>query len=147
MMRRTAVIFDMDGTLVNVSSIRHFVKSTPRDFVEFHSQSINCPPHDDVVDAAHKAVEDGHEVIVVTARGEMWRSLTSVWLALHNVPSDALLMRSGKDNRSDVEVKRDILAMIRQTRDVVHAFDDNPNVIALWVENGIPTTVVPGWDL
>ena len=65
---------------------------------------------------------------------------------MHNVPSDMLMMRGDEDNRPDYEVKKDMLRTIEQAYNVIHAWDDNMNIIRLWQENGIPTTVVPGWE-
>ncbi len=76
----------------------------------------------------------------------MWRAHTSFWLAINNVPSVALFMRQDADNRKDYEVKKDILQHILQKWDVVHAVDDNPNVIKLWHEYGIETTKIGDWD-
>lgn len=74
------------------------------------------------------------------------RGRTSLdWLTKHDIPWDAFHIRAD-DGRPDVVVKRDILLhQLRPHRDVVHAWDDNPNVIALWKEYGIPVTTVPGW--
>lgn len=144
-----AVIFDMDGTLADVSSIRHYVAGAPgrrKNFHAFHEESVNVPPHQHVVDAAHRAHILGCAVLVVTARKAMWRNHTAMWLAINRVPSDRLYMRSNHDGRPDREVKQDILNRIRQEFTVIHAWDDNPNVIAVWHDNGIPTTVVPGWE-
>jgi hypothetical protein len=68
-----------------------------------------------------------------------------MWLALHGIPSVAMFMRGDKDGREDVAVKRDFLARIRQTHEVVHAIDDNPAIVRLWESEGIPTTIIPGW--
>ena len=146
----TAIIFDMDGTLANVSSIRHYLRPTPthrgKNFDAFHRASVDCPPNPAVVSHASVAHLLGHAIIIVTARKERWRHHTAWWLALHGVPSDALFMRGNKDSRPDYLVKADILAAIQHTWHVVHAVDDNPSVIRLWQEHGIPTTIVEGWE-
>lgn len=144
--RRSAVIFDMDGTLADVSSIRHHVAGPKKDFDTFHRESVNVPPNADVVKMAHEAKSAGHDVIVVTARKAKYRNHTATWLGLHEVPSDAMYMRSDKDNRPDAEVKQDILNRVSRSWDVVHAVDDNPNVLKVWEKNGIRTTRVPGWQ-
>jgi phosphoglycolate phosphatase-like HAD superfamily hydrolase len=150
---RTAVIFDMDGTLANVSSIRHHLttfEATKRrvikHFNRFHAESVNVPPHSHVVNAAQVAKMLGHDVLIVTARKHMWRHHTAWWLAMHDVPSDALFMRANNDNRPDFDVKKDILSTIRQAWNPIHAWDDNPSIIALWQQEGIPHTVVDGWE-
>ncbi|WP_326806631.1 hypothetical protein OHB04_02245 [Streptomyces sp. NBC_01775] len=142
---REAVIFDVDGTLCDVRSIRHLLDG-PGGFHAFHTASVDCPPHTDVVEAARAARAAGLAVLVVTARSVRYRPHTAMWLALHDVPSDAMWMRAAGDGRPDYDVKRDVLSRIRERYVPVHAWDDNPNVLALWSEESIPTTVVPGWD-
>ena len=148
-MKPTAVIFDMDGTLANVSSIRHYLKPNiyhGKDFDSFHAESVNVPPHRHVANAAQVAHMLGHKVLVVTARKHMWRHHTAWWLAMHNIPSDMLMMRDNKDQRKDYEVKKDMLKTIRKAYNPIHAWDDNPNIIRLWKEEGIPCTIVEGWE-
>lgn len=150
---KTAVIFDMDGTLADVSSIRHHLtkydetkRTVVKHFNRFHAESVSVPSHRHVVNAAQMAHMLGHAVLVVTARKHMWRHHTAWWLAMHEVPSDMLMMRGNEDNRKDYEVKRDMLDTLLKAYDIVHAWDDNPSIINLWKENNIPTTVVPGWE-
>lgn len=145
-MRREAEIFDVDGTLCDVASVRHHVRGRTRNFDAFHEAALGCPPHAWVVEGARTAAREGRVVVVVTARTERWRRGTEVWLALHDVPSDHLYLRGRHDGRPDVEVKREILAQVRQRYDVVRAWDDNPHVVALWESEGVPVTLVPGWD-
>lgn len=148
-MKRHAAIFDVDGTLANVSPIRHYVRpsaSRPwKDFDAFHAASVNVEPNAWVADLA-RAAADHFDVVVVTARRARWRHHTAWWLALHNIPSSAMFMRADNDHRPDVEVKRDILVAIQQTWDVVFAVDDNPRIIQLWKEHGIETVEVEGWE-
>lgn len=148
----SAVIFDMDGTLADVRSIRHhIVPPTPKpkgwykDFHAFHSESVSVASNRAVVDHAIRAAVLGNAILIVTARRAMYRHQTAWFLALNGIPSDALYMRGDKDGREDYLVKRDILAQIQSRYTVIHAVDDNPSVIALWQEHGIPTTVVEGW--
>lgn len=144
-MRRQAEIFDVDGTLCDVASVRHHVRGERRDFDAFHEAALACPPHDWVVEGARTAAREGRAVVVVTARRERWRAGTSFWLALHDVPSDHLYLRGLHDGRPDVEVKRDVLDQVSRRYDVVRAWDDNPHVIGLWESAGIEVVVVPGW--
>ena len=146
-----AVIFDVDGTLCNVASIRHLIKGGPvndyrKDFDAFHREAIDCPAHGDVVEKARFYALAGFKVLIVTARSARYRNSTAFWLAMHGVPSEAMWMRADGDYRQDVEVKREILAKIRKSFNPVHAYDDNPSIVALWQSEGIPCTVVPGWD-
>ena len=143
----TAYIFDMDGTLVDTSAIVHHVLKPPgqKDFHAFHSEAASAPPKSEVVQMAHEAALAGHEIIIVTAREATWRTPTAMWLALNRVPSHAMYMRPVKDYRKDYIIKKEILHRIRKSWNVVHAVDDNPAVIKLWEEEGIPTTKIPGY--
>jgi hypothetical protein len=148
--KRKAWIVDVDGTLADVSGIRHFVVKTPdnrfKDFDKFHAHSVDVPAHGHVVEMVREAKAAGFDILIVTARRAKWRHHTAWFLALNGVPSDALFMRGNKDGRRDFEVKADILARIQKSWDVVHAVDDRPEVCALWEANGIPVTRVPGWQ-
>ncbi len=140
----------MDGTLVDVSSLRHLVEGGPKNnykknFDAFHLGAVNCPPIEWVRVAAQDAKGMGYRVIQVTARQEKYRPSTSWWIADNFVPSDALYMRANDDYRPDYIVKRDILDRLLKSYDIVKAYDDNPNVVRLWSEYNIPCVVVPGW--
>jgi len=152
MLKRPAWIFDVDGTLVNVDPILNILLNQDRssdsfkqNYDAFHKESIKCEPHKDVVDMVWKVCNE-FDVIIVTARKEKYRALTSRWLKNNEVPHDALFMRQDDDHREDYEVKKDILENINLYWDVVHAVDDNPSIIKLWEENGIATTKIGTWD-
>lgn len=153
MNKRKAWIFDVDGTLANVDPILHYVQNInnvpdfKKDFDNFHRESIHVPRNEEVVDMLWDVVQNRDEdIIVVTARREYWRSHTAYWLVKNNIPHDALFMRSDKDYRPDYEVKKDILNQINMFWEIIHAVDDNPKIIKLWEENGIPTTKIGNWD-
>lgn len=146
---KLAVIYDVDGTLADVSGIRHYVTDDPKrkNFQKFHAAASYCRPNMEIVEMAQATARFGIYNFVVTARSEMWRYRTATWLRKWEVPYAALLMRADGDSRGDVEIKRDILARIREKGyRVVYAVDDNPSVIELWRSEGIHTQVVPGWD-
>lgn len=154
--RRNAIIVDVDGTLCDVSSIRHL--ATPGlqpdgsyfktlNFDAFHREARHCPPFTWVVDEVERwRREAGTEVCIVTARGQQYESQLKEWLHEHEIPHDRIDMRPLNDYRPDVEVKSEILTVLQAHYYIVHAYDDNPSIVNLWVTNGIPTTVVPGWQ-
>ena len=146
MTKPTAVIIDVDGTLVDVAPVRHYLAGGANDFHSFHGASAFCDLIPETVAAANAAHAAGRTVFVVTASAARYRHLTGRHLAEGGAHFDELLTRGHHDERADVEVKRALLARIRETHDVVHAWDDNPRVIALWESEGIPVTVVPGWS-
>ena len=141
--KREAIIFDMDGTLVNVSSlVQKYMKGKYRNFDRFHRDSLWSPPHVEVLQMAHDAAEAGVPIIITTARKEVYREVTQAWLDKHGVQYENIFMRKDDDNRPDVEAKTDILEEINKYYHVAHAVDDRSEVIDLWKSNNIYTTEV-----
>lgn len=148
LLRKRARILDVDGTLCDVSSVRHHVLKPrdEKDFDAFHGGSLHCPPNQMAIDYAIETVSLGMTPVVVTARMEAWAELTRHWLAKHMpVDFDGPFHRAEGDRRSDRIVKLEILRYLRRHYDIRGAIDDNPEVIALWESQGIPVTIVPGW--
>ena len=140
-----AVIFDVDGTLCDVRPVRHYLDSGKRNFHRFHSSSLFCRPNWGVLQA-NMLLPRTLAAIVVTARENRYHRVTHDWLHKWNIRHERLYMRNWGDYRPDYEVKSEILEQIRNDGfNPVHAFDDNPDVVRLWREHGIPTTVVPGF--
>lgn len=137
---RDAVIFDLDGTLCDTSSIVHLIEGDDKDYAAFHAASRDCPPHVDVVAAARAQAHLGRAVLVVSSREFIWRDLSLDWLVEHEVPYDGVYLRIVGDYRKDVVVKKEILQQI--TDDgfrVLEAWDDKDTVLELWRENDIQT--------
>lgn len=151
-MKPTAAIFDMDGSLCDVSSIRYHVNpkdprfSGKKRFDRFHSESINCPPNAQAVRLHMEAIKCGHKILIVTARKAQWSFHTALWLKENDIHYDEMFMRADNDNRKDYDVKHEILTDIRSRYHPVLAVDDNPAVIRVWEEASIDTVTIPGWD-
>lgn len=144
--RRKAVIYDLDGTLVDVRSIRHYVEGPKRDFGAFHKASKFCPPHEWVIGAARQSHEAGYANLIFTGRMEHHRALSTEWLKAWDVPFAALEMRPEGDYRKDFIVKRDMYRTYCRDYRIVRAYDDNPAIIDLWENLGVPVVPVPGWS-
>lgn len=147
--RPNAVIFDVDGTLCDVRSVRHHVRPTvgnKRNFHAFHMDSLYCPPNQEVADMMKDVQAAGLKAIVVTAREQKYEGVTEKWMNAVGIKYDDFFMRPLGDHRPDYEVKKEILAKLSKHYNVVHAVDDNPQVLKLWKEEGISTTIVAGFD-
>jgi hypothetical protein len=158
-----AVLADMDGTLANVSSVRFHVDGSVtkpkasggvkviKNFDAFHAASEFVPANQQAIDFCVRANNQGYRVLIVTARMRKWEGVTTRFLERTCREffdwEPHIYMRTDGDHRKDVEVKREIFAEISQSFDVVGAVDDNPAIITLWEEMGIPEIeIVPGWD-
>lgn len=135
-----AIIFDVDGTLCDVRSVRHYVTGDQRDFTAFHKASLFCPPNHAVRDLARMSDQ---AVVVVTARDARFERVTRDWLAKHDIAFEALYMRPWGDQRKDAVVKAEILTAILADGFVpVLAVDDRDDIIEVWNAAGIPTLKV-----
>lgn len=135
---RDAVIYDLDGTLCDASSILHLIEGEERDFPAFHAASADCPPRDDVRAAACADRDAGRAVLVVSSREFIWRDLSLDWLARHDVPCDGLYLRIVGDYRKDVVIKNEIWDHLAEDGfRVVGAWDDKQAVLDLWAGRGV----------
>jgi hypothetical protein len=151
--RPKAALVDMDGTLVDVSSIRHYVARPPgeKDFDAFHQASRHCPPIPQALEFCRRHHDLGHIIVVLTARMAMHYDVSQGWLddyLLPVCPYDGPIMpRYEGCHYSDVVVKRWAYRYLIRNYRLVAACDDNPPILKLWREVGIPEVeTVPGWE-
>lgn len=143
----TTVVYDMDGVLVDVSHLHQYVTGTNEDFEKFHELAIFAPPKWEHLFRFVRHQLQGDRVIIVTARCQKYQVETYQWLKIQGISPDALFMRKVGDYRSDAEVKSDALDAVEvEFGRVLIAYDDNPHVIKMMKDRGIPAPIeIPGW--
>jgi len=142
MHRQPAVLVDMDGTLCDVSAVVH-LQAEPDGFNAFHEACAQCPPHHAVIEWCLDQHSLGHSILIVTGRDAWARELTEHWLSEHlPVPSEGLQMRPDGDFRSNTRLKREIHSQLALTYEIRAAIDDDPEIVELWQEFGIPVAIV-----
>ena len=105
------VIFDVDGTLMDIEHRRHFVSNGQNDWKSFmdpHQMSFDTP-NQPVVDIALALQDAGHELVVVSARNERHRQVTEMQLRKAGIEFSHLFLREDEDFRADDEFKKDVL--------------------------------------
>lgn len=142
-----AIIVDMDGTLCDVSSIRHYVTGERRNFAAFHEASRFCPPNRSVERVVRAANRVGTAVVIVTARDARFEGPTRDFLVRNDIPFDAIFMRPWGDQRRDTVVKDEIFdAIVEQGYEPILAIDDRNDIAEVWRARGVYTIVVPSED-
>lgn len=142
------IIFDIDGTLADVSHRRHHLKGAKPNWGRFFDEMVNDPPLADVCLLAellgdHPLVNQGAiKLFLFSGRPETHRKQTEDWLLTHArsyfEKAEALLMRAEGDFRADTIVKREMLQAIRgQGYDVRLVVDDRPSVVQMWKDEGL----------
>jgi len=101
-----------------------------------------------------QALLRGEGLIIFTARPVQFRDATERWLFEKGIPFTHLFMRNNHDSHSAVEVKRAQLAWLttipeyRCTREqIVHAYDDHPDIVSMYRDAGIDAKLLAIHDL
>jgi FMN phosphatase YigB (HAD superfamily) len=134
------IIFDIDGTLIDISHRLHLIERTPPDWEEFRNplQKRWDEPRMPIINIAVALEKAGHNLLFCSGRRESEREDTLEVLSRFFRPMPMLWMRKDKDYRPDTEVKAEMLQTLRnQGFNPVMAFDDRPSVIRMWKEHGL----------
>lgn len=151
---KSAIIFDIDGTLADASHRIHHIKKKPKDWDAFFGAQIDDKPHRHIVDMllAIKCMGK-NPVIFVSGRPANYREVTEKWLTKHGIFNPFidgklwLFMRPTGDRRDDDIVKRELLGRIRMEGfEPIMAFDDRDRVVKMWRAMGIPCLQVAEGD-
>ena len=137
-----AVIFDIDGTLADLTHRLHLVGNGKRQWGMFFKGIPDDTPIKPIVDLASALIRSNEKAILfVTGRPERTRMDTVTWLLKHGLEVEfktCLFMRKDGDGREDHIVKREILNDIRNAGfEPVLVFDDRQSVVDMWRRQGI----------
>lgn len=138
-MSKSCVIFDIDGTLADLSHRVHFVTGFSKDWPSFMA-GISLDKPFEQTRWLNQLIADNSEkpILLCSGRSEDERLATVEWLKKHGVFYDRLYMRKSKDTRADYIIKLELLADIRA--DGYEPFlvvDDRPQVVEAWREAGL----------
>ena len=70
------VIFDVDGTLMDIEHRRHFVVQRPKDFDAFREATPDDTPKKDIFAIAISMKKAGHRIIISSGRNKSQRAIT-----------------------------------------------------------------------
>jgi hypothetical protein len=139
---RDVYIFDLDGTLADNTHRASHLNTRPIDWDAFFRDiGLDTP----ISFGAHffrmlaEGRPDNCALAVLTARPERCRMQTSWWLRVHRLQPDHLLMRGDNDHRDDVDVKRDMLAELRERHKLrpVFALEDRAPIVRMYRDAGL----------
>lgn len=132
-------LFDIDGTLAKIDHRRPLVVGKKPDWKTFNSLMGDDVPNEPIVDLYRALWETKrYELILVSGRGEEFRSVTETWLTWNLIPFGKLLMRPQGDFRPDVEIKQEILdGLLSEGKTISFVVDDRDSVVEMWRRNNI----------
>lgn len=134
---RYTVVFDIDGTLSDVSHRLHHLDE-PRDWDSFKRACVDDPVIVQTCHLLRLLYFDGANIILLTGRDESCRQDTERWMQKYMIPYTDLIMRKNDDYRHDCDVKRDEMEKIIEMYGVPSmVFEDRPSVVQLWKDMGL----------
>jgi phosphoglycolate phosphatase-like HAD superfamily hydrolase len=130
------VIFDIDGTLADVSERIHHVRKKPKNWNAFFQGMAQDKAIHSMVRLCNILFASGIRIVLCSGRSEEHREQTVEWLAQQGVNYHDLLLRKGKDRRSDTEVKRELLATLDKSK-ILFVVEDRSRVVEMWRSEGL----------
>ncbi len=140
MPKKSAIIFDLDGTLADCEHRRHFVTGEKKDWESFYAGMANDPVNPLVLAMLKSFAEAQTALIIfVTGRPEKYRMITNDWITrVSGFLCGHLFMRPDGDSTPDDQFKERIYKeQIQPYYDVKLVIDDREKVVKMWRRNDL----------
>lgn len=144
--KKPLYIFDLDGTIADISHRRHIIETDTRDsskWRRFYSACDKDTPNAPVI-RVMESLRLFADIWIFSGRSSEVRGKTEEWLRHHTSLTNfdletCLMMRDEGDYTPDDQLKELwVKAMlIDDRRRLVAAFDDRDRVVQMWRRNGI----------
>lgn len=151
-MKKTAYIFDLDGTLCDCKHRLHHI-TPPAGLVHFKDEEHewkpdwesfykNCDKDTRIEDVCVlfeilNAIQNCR-IIIITGRPESCREQTEKWLVDNFFRCPDVYMRANGDHRPDYEIKREIYEnIIKHEYDIIGIFEDRKQCVDMWRKLGL----------
>ena len=146
------VIFDLDGTLADLTHRRHFVATKPKNWPAFFA-GVDRDKCIEPIAMVARGFVLANRVIICSGRPDNLREVTEQWLTKHVwgeqrwLSHAGLYMRTAGDYRADDIVKSELLdQIIADGFRPELAFDDRDRVVKMWRSRGIRCAQVAEGD-
>ena len=136
LMAEEIVIFDIDGTLADISHRRHHIEKKSKDWDAFFRGIPQDKAIKSIVRLCNILYESGVRILLCTGRREQDRMETVKWLAQNGIQYHELILRRDDDRRSDVIVKREMLAGLDRSK-ILFVVEDRSGVVEMWRSEGL----------
>ncbi len=129
-------IFDIDGTLADISARAHHVRTSPKNWKAFFEGMAEDKVMESVVFLCNVLYDSGVYIILCSGRNEAHRRETIEWMKRQGVKYHELRLRADGDMRSDVKAKREMLRGIDRNR-ILFVVEDRSRVVDMWRSEGL----------
>lgn len=137
-----AIVFDIDGTLANLSHRLKWVSGEEKDWDGFYrgvEEDSVIVPIAQLFAMYASFLDPDSKLLCITGRPEKTREATLKWFREKIGPEpDAIYMRKDHDFRPDVEIKREWVEKLRKEgHNIILAFEDRDRVVKMYRDLGI----------
>ena len=150
-------IFDLDGTLADISHRLHFIQppsglheenlKNACDWDAFYEACDEDKPIWPIIVMAQMLAREGAQIAIVTGRSEKVIDKTLEWLRQHAIPCQKLYMRPEGDFRPDHALKKEWYERAKlKPENVFMVFEDRARVVPMWRELGLTCLQVKDGD-
>lgn len=135
-------IFDLDGTLADISHRLHYISGSKKDWDSFNAACVNDTAIRQTVKILRALWDAGNDIRIWTGRSDKYRQVTERWLG-ENVPLCGyhLRMRKEGDHTEDWRLKKQWLCgLVGDTGLVpseIAVFEDRSRVVQMWRDEGV----------
>jgi hypothetical protein len=130
------VIFDIDGTLADISERVHHVRRKPKNWNAFNAGMAQDKAIRSMVRLCNILYAAGIRIVLCSGRNEKNRPETVAWLEQHGVNYHELLLRKDEDFRPDAVIKREILQGMDKSK-ILFGVEDRSRVVEMWRSEGL----------
>ena len=150
-MTRPLYIFDLDGTLADISHRLHCIQQPKKDGDSFFAAGADEAPIEAGIRTLQALRDGGAEVWIWSGRSDQVRGETERWLRMHEVrpghlprwfrlrAPEALLMRKAGDHQPDHTLKLGWLAGLDppERNRLTAVFEDRARVVEMYRQYGV----------
>lgn len=135
-MAEELVIFDIDGTLADISERVHHIRKKPKNWNAFNEGIAKDKAIHSMIRLCNVLYASGLHIILCSGRNEQNRPETVRWLERQGVKYHELLLRPDEDYRTDSVVKRELIQHIDKSR-ILFVVEDRSRVVEMWRSEGL----------
>lgn len=138
-------LFDLDGTLADLTHRLHLIKKEKPEWDEFFSRCGLDRPNQWCADLMAALHASGYVIEIVSARPPGVEPHTRDWLKMHEIVYHRLNL-IGDSKTPDHELKRAWLRSRADRRDIAFVVDDRQRVVDMWRDEGLVCLQCNAWD-
>lgn len=140
-------VFDLDGTLADITHRLHLIKQKPPDWPSFYRSCVSDTPKAWVIDLLNMCRKQG-DILILSGRSDEVEGYTRDWLIENHIWYDYLVMRKAGDYTPDHVLKAEMMDSFLTDKDFEVQFivDDRQRVVDMWRSKGFKVLQCEAWS-